>query len=281
MTDQKPAPQKPPQPVNRAPAPVPSLFAVQQTSQIDSPWTHWFFYGNSGSGKTTAASTFPSPLFLVPAAEGSELTLARAEQSYDYLKIGRDANGNPVKPRAHLDAILKELDDRHRKMREALANGDTAEADRVFPWQTIVFESMTHYCAMLQDEISQNGMQKMDQQRWGMISDHLRSLHSRLRMFDCHVVFTALSKVEGEEKAVEGLPDISGKMARMLPAACDAIGFCECVEGGGSKPTAVYRVHFRQHRVYLARTRFRDMPAVVEDFHFDDVSKFTSSRGAF
>ena len=161
----------------------------------------------------------------------------------------------------------------------SLAAGDTDGADAVFPWQTIVFESMTHYCAMLQDEISQNGMQKMDQQRWGLISDHLRAVHSRLRGLDCHVVFTALSKVEGEERSAEGLPDISGKMARMLPAACDAIGFCECVEGGGSKANAVYRIYFRQHRVYLARTRFRDMPPMIENFHFNDVARFTSAKG--
>lgn len=263
----------------RVPAAKPALFAVQQTAEIQSPWTHWFLYGNSGSGKTTAASTFPSPLFLVPSAEGSELTLAHAEQDYPYIKIGRDAEGNPVKPRDHMHAILKELEARHIEMRRLLAAGDTDGADAVFPWQTIVFESMTHYCAMLQEEISQNGMQKMDQQRWGMISDHLRAVHSRLRGLDCHVVFTALSKVEGEERSAEGLPDISGKMARMLPAACDAIGFCECVEGGGSKANAVYRIYFRQHRVYLARTRFRDMPPMIENFHFNDVARFTSAKG--
>lgn len=245
-------------------------FTLQSAANIVSPWTHWFFYGPTGSGKTTAAATFPAPLFLVPAAEGSELSLSGRD--IPFIKLGRDAQGEAVPIRQSLDGALTELERRHAEMRRALAANDANKADEVFPWQTIVLESMTHLCAMLQDDISQNGKIKMDQQRWGIMSDYLRSLHTRLRALDCHVIFTALAKVEGEDANVEGAPDVPGKMSRLLPSACDAIGFCETIDAGPkSKP--VYRVHFRQHRVYPARTRFKGIPPHVDDFTFAQVVK--------
>jgi len=248
-------------------------FVIKNAKDIAMPWTHWFLYGPSGSGKTTAASTFPNPLFLVPAAEGSELTLAGLD--VPYIKIGRDAANGVVKPREHMMSVLKFLGEQHDKMRQCLAKGDEAGAIEAFPWETIVCESMTHYCSMLQDDIGNNGAIKMDQQRWGLMADHLRMLHARLRTFECHVVFTALAKVEGEGNAVEGAADISGKMARLMPSACDAIGFCEVVESTSARQPPTYRVHFRQHRVYPARTRFRGMPAVIENFNFAEVQQYT------
>lgn len=246
-----------------------NLTTIRSTADITSPWTHWMFYGPTGSGKTSAAATFPTPLFLVPATEGSELTLAGAHD-IPYIKLGRDADGNVIPIRQHLDAVLNMLEHEHTTMLQQLRAGSDVTA---FPWETIVIESMTHLCAMLQDDISQNGKIKMDQQRWGIMSDYLRTLHTRLRALQCHVVFTALAKVEGEEgAALEGAPDIPGKMSRLLPSACDAIGFCETSDPGG-KNAAVYRIHFRQHRIYPARTRFRGMPAVVQDFHFEEIVK--------
>ena len=260
-----------------------TLLQVRSTKNISSPWTHWFFYGPTGTGKTSAAATFPAPLFLVPASEGSELTLHQVD--VPYMKLGRDDSNNPVPIREHLDAILDWVESQHRTMRQHLAKAGSATdpavteaeyaaADAAFPWQTIVVESMTHLCAMLQDDVSQNGKIKMDQQRWGIMSDYLRTLHTRLRCLDCHVVFTALAKVDGEEGSTqEGCPDIPGKMSRLLPSACDAIGYCETRDAGGKNPP-VYTVHFRQHRVYPARVRFRGVPAAVQDFTFGKIEPF-------
>lgn len=248
------------------------LTTLRSTSSHVSPWTHWLFYGPTGSGKTSAAATFPFPLFLVPAAEGSELTLA--DRDLPYVKLGLDANNNVVPVREHLNAVLTMLEVAQIKSRQLAARGDDDAALDAFPWETVVLESMTHLCAMLQDDISSNGKVKMDQQKWGIMSDFLRTVHTRLRNLDCHVVFTALAKVDGEEgSVVEGAPDITGKMARLLPSACDAIGYCETVDGGG-KNAPVYQVHFRQHRVYPARTRFKGVPGLVKNFTFEGILQY-------
>jgi hypothetical protein len=228
-------------------------------------------YGPTGSGKTTAAATFPFPLFLVPAAEGSELSLADSDTPF--VKLGRAADGRSLPIREHLDSVLNMLEKKQNEARKLFGEGKENEALAVFPWETIVLESMTHLCAMLQDDISQNGRIKMDMQKWGVMSDYLRTVHTRLRALDAHVVFTALSKVEGEDNVAEGAPDIPGKMARLLPSACDAIGFCETIDSGGKNAPPVYRVHFRQHRVYPARTRFRGVPGTIENFTFEKVQQ--------
>lgn len=245
---------------------------IQSTNAVVNPWTHWMLYGPTGSGKTTAASTFPTPLFLVPAAEGSELSLS--DRALPFVKLGRDDQNNVIGIRQHLDGVMNMLESKHVQMRKLLQADKHEDAYAVFPWETIVVESMTHLCAMLQDDISQNGRIKMDQQKWGVMSDFLRTLHTRLRGLDVHVVFTALAKVEGEDSNAEGAPDIPGKMARLLPSACDAIGYCETTDSGAKNAPPQFRVHFRQFRIYPARTRFKGVPSVVENFNFEKVQQF-------
>ena len=245
-------------------------FLVRSTKEHVSPWTHWLFYGATGSGKTTAASTFPNPIFLVPRAEGSELTLS--DSDVPYVKLGRDQNDHIVPVMPHLTAVLDWLEGQQQLARKLAAEGKEQESIDAFPWETIVLESMTHLCAMLQDDVSQNGRLKMDQQKWGVISDYLRNVHTRLRGLDAHVVFTALAKIEGEDgQTREGAPDITGKMARLLPSACDAIGYCEAADAGKE---ISYTVHFKQYRVFPARTRFKQIPGRITNFTFAKVAQY-------
>jgi hypothetical protein len=245
--------------------------AIQNTSGIQQPWTHWFLYGETGSGKTVAAATFPDPLFLVPANEGSELSLR--ERGVDYIKVGKDADGSPIKARRHMSEILSMLEDRHAKMRAAYAANDDAAAMEAFPWQTIVWESLTHYCDLLVEDISNGGAQKMDQQRWGLLSGHLRTVHGRLRNLDVHVVMTSLAKTEndGASGAAMGKPHIVGSMAEKLPSSCDVIGYCE--EGPTTKNGRQWHVHFAKHKWFPARSRFRGLPAKATNFRFADVQQ--------
>lgn len=237
---------------------------IQNTSEIDSPWTHWFFYGPMGSGKTTLASTFPKPLFLVPASESSELTLAGRD--IDYVHIGRDENGLAIPAKKHLDATLLTLVRRHNASLDFWAKGRGEEAEREFPWQTVVMESCSHYCSAIEGEIA-NGKQ-MDQQKWGQLAQHMAHIQSTLRGLQVHAVFIAHDKISGEGSNVIGGPDLPGKTATRLPSACDVVSYCEAISSG--KDTT-YRAHFRQHRVYPARSRFKTMPAYVDDFDFAEI----------
>lgn len=247
------------------------MLEIQNTNTIAQPWTAWFLYGPTGSGKTTAASTFPAPLFIVPANEGSELSLRGRD--LPFVRVGKRADGKVVPARQHLGEILTDLEKRHAQMRVALNAGDQVAADAAFPWQTIVIESLTHLGDMLVEDVSNYGQKKMDQQGWGVISTFLRTVHSRLRNMEVHVVYTSLAKTQESESGgiTTGGPSLIGSMAEKMPSACDVIAFMEEVPAPKGEPP-VYRAHFRKYRWWAARTRFSGFPDHVDNFAFDRVA---------
>lgn len=242
---------------------------LQSTSTLRGqvPWTAWFLFGATGSGKTTIAATFPDPLFLVPANENSFVTLLDHKQEYSYLTLGKDAStGEPVKARQHMEQVLDWLDARYRRA----CAGDA----QAFPWQTIVVESLTHYTDLVVEDLSDFGKKQMDQAKWGHLSGHLRMIHDRLRSLDVHIVYTALAtvkEVKGHDASV-GLPNLTGQMAEKLPSACDVIGYCEALRG--PKGDSTYRVNFRRTGPFQARSRFPRLPAFLDNFTFDDAQQY-------
>ena len=229
---------------------------IKNAADLLDPWTRWFLYGPTGSGKTHAAGTFPAPFFLVPPNEKSIVTL-----------MGQDVAYTEVGNRMQMNHAVRWLRSQYDLAMRLFDAGKDEEAEAAFPYQTIVVESLSHYCELLIEDIGARGQKKMDLQAWGQLSSHLRTLHSQLSDMDVHVVYTSLDKVD---EAGNGQPLMTGKNALMMPSACDVIGYFECVPVQRGK-APVYRAHFRQFGRYPARSRFKGMPDAVDDFHFDKV----------
>jgi hypothetical protein len=248
---------------------------VKNTKTLD-PWLHVFFYGDTGSGKTHNASTFPKPLFIVPQNEQSQTTLMGRD--FDYIEVtgphggfneSTGQGGMFAEPTANgqgPDGIIDKLEKLYRKN------------PNEFPWETLVFESTTHYAELVQEYISKGGTKAIDQLGWGKYTQHFRSLHTRLRAIQVHVVFTALAEVKVLEKSKTevGAPMLSGKSKNLLPSACDIIGFCKRIPGYMDKERTIprHRVFFRPEAPYYARTRFKAMPEYVDQFSFDKIERF-------
>lgn len=263
---------------------------IQTSDNIQQPKTAWFLYGAMGSGKTRAAASFPSPLFLIPANEGSELTLKQlTDKKIPFVRMGKRADGTVVKVRQHIDEIMSDLEKRHTQMWAGLARADQMraagrpeeecvaaerEAAALFPWETIVVESLTHLGDLLVDDVGDMGKKKMDQQGWGVISTFLRTLHSRLRNLDAHIVYTSLAKVQMDDDGgvVAGGPNLIGSMAEKLPSACDTVVYMEELPAQG-KDGPVYRAFLRRYKKWHARTRFGGLPDFVDTFDFGKLSK--------
>lgn len=246
------------------------------------PYTAWFLYGPTGSGKTRAAATFPRPLILVPRNESSQLSLRQFD--LPYTTIGRE-DGNPqgaaVKVRPQLQRFISDMRQAANEADAYLAaawkadpNGESdearelfAKADKAFPYETFVFESLSHLTDLLVEEIGNSGSGKakgkMDIQKWGEIQSFYRNLHNALRGLPIHIVYTALDAYDDEQE--RGGPAISGKTSERLPSACDVIGYCEEVPD----KTPTYRIHFRRYKNYVARSRFDAVPRVVTNFNFE------------
>jgi len=229
------------------------LSLLQNSKHIIQPWTHWFLLGDTGSGKTTVASSFPRPLFIVPRNEGSMTTL-----------MGGDFPYKEISTRQDMDAILKAIEDEY------------ARDPNAFPFDTIVIESVSHYTDLIIEELTSHNRFNMDQLRWGHLSSHLRSVHSRLRALDVHTVFTSLAKIQRNKdgEIIDGGPLLQGQMSYKLPSACDVFAYCEVREG---RPPQ-YETWFSTRKSIPARSRFRGMPPSIKNFRFADAKPFLTAQ---
>ena len=230
---------------------------ARNAKDIVAPWTHWFLYGESGSGKTKSASTFPRPCFLVPYNEQSITTLRGMDVAY-YEVTGM--KGDVTNGSGGLENILLELENEYYR--------DPNE----FPYETVVLESISHYSDLVADELTRGGKVFMDQAKWGQFLSHFRNIQARLRKMEVHAVFTALAKVDkANDDTVIGGPLIQGQTALKLPSACDVIGYCEEIR---SAKDSIYRMHLRRHKHFAAGSRFPAIPPQLDNFNFADIEKY-------
>lgn len=235
-------------------------FGTLNAKDLGSPWVHFFLYGPTGSGKTTAASTFPNPVFLVPKNENSVMTLKGRNVPY-YLVVDMD--------RTPLNLVTGEGSLKH--ILDHLEKGYNLNPSK-FPFDTIVIESLSHYADLVIEQLTAGGA-PMNQQRWGIFLAHFRNVQARLRNLEVHAVFTALDQTrEDEASGISiGGPLIPGASAKKLPSSCDVIGFCEEAPGKGRNE---YRIHFRPHKCYIARSRISSIPPMITNFTFAKIEKF-------
>jgi hypothetical protein len=198
-------------------------------------------------------------LFLVPNHENSQVSLAGMDIPY-MLVTGMD---QPIKDgRGGLNTIIRELLKTYRK--------DPDE----FPYDTIVLESLSHYCDLVQEDLTQGGQLIMDQPKWGKLASHLRKVQVDLRSMEVHVVYTALDKTSDDDSGqTVGGPLIPGQSGQKVPSACDIICYAEMRKRG--KDEWQYRVHFRNYKHFPARVRSRyEVPSVMDDLTFKKLSQY-------
>jgi hypothetical protein len=225
---------------------------IKNATKIESPWVHVFLYGWSGAGKTTAAASFPKPLFLVPKTENSVLTLRGRD--FDYIEI------------ESTDQMIETLEYFYVMQQQ--------KGPAALPFETLVFESLSHYCDMLTSEVFQRrsktkggppalatvdklttgAMQTAD---WGVLRGHFLALQRMMKRFEAHVVYTALADAPSSDGFKPGNPLIQGAAKDLLPSACDVISYLS-VDAGE------YSGYNRERAHYYARTRFQAMPTVMK-----------------
>lgn len=225
---------------------------IQNAQKISEPYIHVFLYGHTGSSKTTSASSFPRPLFLVPKTEASILTLRGKD--FDYIEI--ENTDQMVEALEHFWVLQQQ------------------KGAAALPFETLVFESLSHYCDMLTGEVFKKraGDKKntaplptldlltkgaMQTQDWGVLRGHFLALQRMLKRLDCNVVYTALADAPSSDGFKPGNPLIQGAAKDLVPSACDIISYLE-VDAGE------YRAHSRERSHYYARTRFQAMPTTVK-----------------
>jgi hypothetical protein len=192
-----------------------------------------------------AAGTFPNPLFIVPSNENSATTLYEHNVPADVWT---------VENKHDMDDAIEDL--------VSMYESNPA----VFPFDTIAIESLTHYGDLIVNSLTRENAVDMDQRKWGQFSSHLRTIHTKLTRLEVHLVFTSQATPNDKTGEMEAM--IQGRTRLTMPSACDAIGFCEASLYKGEMR---YDIHFRRHRGFPARTRYRWVPGKVTNFNFVDL----------
>lgn len=202
------------------------------------PYVHIFLYGATGASKTTQAALFPEPVIIIPMTDENG---AVALQGCDY----------PMKKVTSAASMLQVVDHLERTQR--------TKGEDALPGLTLVMDSMTHYCDMVVEEVAQKRGGQMDQQGWGLVASHFRTLQTQVRRLRMHCVWTALAETysDGQGGNTGGGPMLQGRVKKLLPSSCDIIAYLEEKPG---KPPRWKCSTQKTMNGFEARSRFRQMP---------------------
>lgn len=234
------------------------MFKTLNTSDSAEPWTRWFIYGDTGSGKTSAASTFPRPLFLIPIVENSHEALRGAK--FDYLLV-KDWSSPLKDSTGGMNAILTAIENEYKRDPNS------------FPFDTIVPDGLTHFAELLKDELTQGSKVAMDVQKYERLTAYFRNIHARLSALQMHVVYCSLGQID--EGTKKGDAYLSKKTKEVIPSSCEVYAHMTVKDQGkdknGNPFPRIYTMHTQAHGEWKARTRYRRLPAEIKNFRFDDI----------
>jgi len=210
-------------------------------AQLPSHRIRCCFYGDTRSGKTHIAATFPRPVFIFPKNEGSEEVIR-----------GNDFGMAKVNSRAEMEARLQDL----------LA---AQNSGRIREWgDTVVIESLSHYSELFTMELTDHGRQDM-KGHWGTYSAHFTYMREVLWQLDMHVVITGLANVKTDKNGsiIKAGFKLFGQPGDLIVSSCDLVGFCEQIPGPR------WLCHVENYGKFPGGTRVRGMPnGCYENFNF-------------
>ena len=205
-------------------------------------------HGDSGAGKTTAASTAPKPCFLLTEPNGL-LSIRAANPDAIVIDVVSTANKQEVSP---MQVV--------REFFVAALDGTIAATGA----KTIVIDSLTELQRMLRDEISAtkragpNGEIRWTLEDWSTLTDRMRKLVRAIRDLPFHVVAICLSDTEVDDSGARWVvPSFQGKkLPNEVAGYFNVVGYvfrrAESQEDGTSLLT--HRVLLRGASNYLTKS---------------------------
>jgi hypothetical protein len=207
---------------------------AKNTKDLKHFFGRFFFYGDSGVGKTRLAGTFPKPIFLNCDTEGGILSLRDMNVDYHSVQdpedvmnaledLATDSDKGKLKYKTVVidsltviqDNQLDILQGRRREAQEK-KNRKTGDSD----WKVDFYDNVN-----------------LTEAEWNLISTSLRSMFILAHSLPMHVIWIALAEREmqrinrGEDPIlIQGYPMIyTKKAARKMPAICDFVWYLDSI----------------------------------------------------
>lgn len=223
-------------------------------------------YGRSGTGKTTLASTFPSPILLIDV---------------------KDKGTDSVVDVPELDMLSAETWEDVELVYWMLKAGE-------HKYKTLIIDTISMaQTVLVQGILEQTGKEAMSQQLWGEVSGSMQPIVIAMRDLPMHVVFVAQDRMrsnpEGdadEQLEPEVGPQVIPSVAKSLTAAVGIVGYTyiaeRMVQKGGNLQTKIeYRLRLGPHPVYITKVRSPRQSAIpdsVVDPTFEKLLKITKGE---
>lgn len=237
-----------------------AMFKTLNTKDLQEPFTRWFLYGDTGTGKTTAAATFPKPLFLCPIVENSVTTLSGRNVPYLLVKDW-SSPFNESTGVGGMNAILQRIENDYNKDKFA------------FPFLTIVTDGLTHLAELFKDELTEGAKVSMDVQKYDKLTTRFRNIHARLSNLEMHVVYCSLAQVDDNTKSGDAY--LSKKVKEIIPSSCEVYAYMTAVDKGkdknGNPRPKEHKMYTTPHGQWKARTRYKRLPSIIHNFNFNDI----------
>lgn len=203
------------------------------------PRNTYLVYGDSRTGKTTWAATFPRPLFLSDETEGGWDSIANMNDE-QLFEPG-------VKPIVWAISKMDDMVTCRTKAEPLIASG------RV---QTIVVDSITYYCDLFLNFLLMAQAKKDTRSAYGDLGTHLRDLRVKTHMLPVNVVWLCLAKHPDDMFPIGG-PMIPGQQADKFMAGVNYVfhSRIDQQKRGQELLPPVFEMRTRKYMGYVAGNR--------------------------
>lgn len=202
-----------------------------------------FLYGPARSGKTTAAATFPAPIFILPPNEDSIESIRGS--NIRYYQLGEPSAGKTTL-RDELEGVLEQF------LAFSMKRG--AQAFWAEYGRTVVIDQLTLYSDAVLAELVGDAAKATDSQ-WGLLRNHFIKVRDTLWRLPVHVVLTsgAEAKLTREGVVVRAGPKLQGDARDFLPGSTNLLGYME--QTPGPNQTVGFACHFKTTGCFPAGAR--------------------------
>lgn len=233
------------------------------------------FYGDGGTGKTTASLAM---------AHGGKVLAANAESGIKaraLAKLGIPIENIEVFPEPGQELTFELLEQEWKRVYEALNEDPNAYAG-------VVMDSITEIYKALLDNVVSSAVVRadragkdrdpffIDRADYGVMTEQVRKLIRRFRDLPCHFAVTALSRREQDDDgSVVYQPAVTPALQNDLVGWMDLVCVTSVVMVEGEEE---HRGLFRPHAKFRGKDRLGALPKWLVDPTFDRLVKYANGE---
>lgn len=199
-------------------------------------------YGPAGSGKSTFASTFPGPYYLVPVMSANEM---------------KTLSGLGLKKNILVFNDMMELYNSVQELARMITSGELPDC------HTIVFDNLTSAQLMAQYELlEKTGKKELGWSDWNEFTTLWKSMVMFLHKLPVNIIWITHSDTmevkpdvgSGIAAYTTGSMTLTGASRKFIPGYADMIMYCDVKDRGLGIPKEFY-VYLKQKDIWLSRIR--------------------------